>query len=951
MQDHRLQHAKVGSWFLGPKAENFQYLEEMFAYILERHQKAREDMYPDDPSFITPGMQSTDTFKDGIAKLREHVVYLSEMFATHSIPFWSPRYHGHMNMDTAMASIIGYATALLYNPNNLGLEASPYTSFLEVQIGDDFCKMLGYAIDANANPRGWGHITCDGSVANLEAIWATRSLKFYPLSLKWAMAPGNELEFLGSVTPPFQVKTCQGTEMPFKNLKTWDLLNLRPSEILDIPTRLYKEYGISASFLQSALGPYLIQTVGMEGLVKKFDMKQPVKYFISAAKHYSWPKGGAITGLGSESFVNVKVDRDARLDINDLKEQLDRCISPEQQTPVCGVVAIMGSTEHGACDPLDDIIRLRKEFEAKGLSFAIHCDAAWGGYFCTTITDDSIAPFLPIVPTLTLNKCTIRHLRALQYADSVTIDPHKSGYINYPAGGLCYRDERMKYLVTWKSPIMFHDGDAMHSVGVYGVEGSKPGAASAATWLTHRTLGLESKGYGRLLGEAVFTCKKLYCYWTTMTMDDPELIVVPFQMLPQERKEDKVGTRKAKEFIRDRILSVSNEELLEDHVAMRFLKCIGSDLMINAFACNFRIDGKPNTDVGEANYLNNRIFKRLSVTTLQDDVKDKPLFLTQSTFKQKAYGDCLRNYKDRLGLRSDSQADLVSLVNTTMSPWPTDSPFMRKLAESFYEIAKAEAKQVAARNKRTTDIHGFLMQGNESLFLVHLPMFNMANHRRQLILKVRIPHDMMHAYRALRSLNPGRFYTLANSDKAYLEHLMKPNTTFKARLFEGIPGPDTMPLAEFAVTIERVIVSKSLWPDQLESTYPDKMPFDLYGSGSEYHINHILKASPNAQLNADCVSLSLSPPLTEKQLSSGVVVVFDTVFERSLQPLPTGRDGQILPHVPGLNFQPGTQYRVSVFSNENEQKNSIATGEIRLGQMVYADWREINADPVEDMMM
>lgn len=46
-------------------------------------------------------------------------------------------------------------------------------------------------------------------------------------------------------------------------------------------------------------------------------------------------------------------------------------------------------------------------------------------------------------------------------------------------------------------------------MGVYGVEGSKPGAAAVATWLTHQTLKLDIDGYGRLLGEAIFTCTKV----------------------------------------------------------------------------------------------------------------------------------------------------------------------------------------------------------------------------------------------------------------------------------------------------------------------------------------------------------------------------------------------------------------------------------------------------------
>jgi glutamate/tyrosine decarboxylase-like PLP-dependent enzyme len=40
-----------------------------------------------------------------------------------------------------------------------------------------------------------------------------------------------------------------------------------------------------------------------------------------------------------------------------------------------------GTTEHGSVDPLSNILEVRKYMEKKGMSFMIHVDAAWGGYF------------------------------------------------------------------------------------------------------------------------------------------------------------------------------------------------------------------------------------------------------------------------------------------------------------------------------------------------------------------------------------------------------------------------------------------------------------------------------------------------------------------------------------------------------------------------------------------
>lgn len=73
------------------------------------------------------------------------------------------------------------------------------------------------------------------------------------------------------------------------------------------------------------------------------------------------------------------------------------------------------------------------------------------------------------VPTLPLKSKTIQSLVNLRYCDSITVDPHKSGYIQYPAGGLLYRDERMRFLVTWTSPVVYRG--EQENIGVYGVEG------------------------------------------------------------------------------------------------------------------------------------------------------------------------------------------------------------------------------------------------------------------------------------------------------------------------------------------------------------------------------------------------------------------------------------------------------------------------------------------------
>lgn len=71
-----------------------------------------------------------------------------------------------------MASMLGYFMTMLYNPNNVALEASPLSTVAEIEVGEQLCELFGYNIEeGNEAPTGWGHVTCDGTVANLESIW------------------------------------------------------------------------------------------------------------------------------------------------------------------------------------------------------------------------------------------------------------------------------------------------------------------------------------------------------------------------------------------------------------------------------------------------------------------------------------------------------------------------------------------------------------------------------------------------------------------------------------------------------------------------------------------------------------------------------------------------------------------------------------------------------------
>ena len=88
------------------------------------------------------------------------------------------------------------------------------------------------------------------------------------------------------------------------------------------------------------------------------------------------------------------------------------------------------------------------------------------------------------VPEMMLSEYVHKELAAFHECDTITIDPHKSGFCPYPAGAICYKDERMNNFLNITGSVLYYHGDV--NLGDVGIEGSKPGAAAAGVMLAHR---------------------------------------------------------------------------------------------------------------------------------------------------------------------------------------------------------------------------------------------------------------------------------------------------------------------------------------------------------------------------------------------------------------------------------------------------------------------------------
>ncbi|TMK96233.1 MAG: aminotransferase class V-fold PLP-dependent enzyme, partial [Actinobacteria bacterium] len=138
--------------------------------------------------------------------------------------------------------------------------------------------------------------------------------------------------------------------------------------------------------------------------------------YLSAQTHASVAKAAILAGFAQSCIRTVPTSSDLALDVEALRDmvQKDRA---DGLRPFL-VVASAGTTNTGKVDPLADIGALAREER-----MWLHVDGAYGGFFQLTKRGRAL-------------------FRAIDTADSITLDPHKGMFLPYGTGCLLVRDRR-----------------------------------------------------------------------------------------------------------------------------------------------------------------------------------------------------------------------------------------------------------------------------------------------------------------------------------------------------------------------------------------------------------------------------------------------------------------------------------------------------------------------------
>ncbi len=677
--------------FLGPKGENADELERLLLEVLRDHVFWRRNFHPRDPRLIDERDKRTEAFDDMSARLRDE---LSKILAElkRAAPLYSPRQVAHIVSDPSLPAFVGYFAGLLYNQNNVVAEVSPETVREERAYFKALAQMVGYptflpeTLPRDARTRraaySWGHLCSGGTVANLEALWIARNIRLYPLAVRLVAEDTDEFASMEHL----EVTTAEGERAALGALSTWRLSNLPIDAITDLHLRIKATLGDGPSQRAQAFQEALpsVRKAGLASFLLQYNRTFPddparlPKVLISQATHYCWQKNMDLVGLGADALEHLPVDDRIRLNPEALHERLEQCI--EERQPVLGVVSIVGTTEEGAIDPLHEIEAVRDEVANEGLTFWHHCDAAFGGFFSSLLPKTDDGTFVPpedldddlAGPDGLVGPDNTKALTSLPETDSLTIDPHKFGYVPYPAGAVLFRDYHVRDAIAYKAPYLADDDRAGFGgfLGQWTLEGSRPGAVAVSCYLSQAMVPLTPDGHGRFMRNCMKANQDLFAA------------------------------------LRDRFAATEGELALRpfhrpETVAFCFVIAPGEGV----------------ESVASLNAYTNRIWQQMTVDG-REDINQYDFLLSRTEVDVAGYAHVLEGLlpADVIAEAADNDETLTLLRTCLMNPFQTDwntedGSFAERVADFLYDVALEEyvAHTFPAVPRPHTDRHTILV--------------------------------------------------------------------------------------------------------------------------------------------------------------------------------------------------------------------------------------------------
>lgn len=463
------------SFFIGPHGENTPFLTDVWEELLLHTLQHRRETFAGDSSLPIrdPGVEERARVK---ASIEEFFEILHK-----EVPTFSNRYLGHMVSDVSIPALIGNIAVLFCNPNLASRETAKAGILFETRSINILAEMLGFDPEAAR-----GHFTSGGTVANFETFWRARYRMDHWLSMAaWLLEKGHADKSIFHLAH-------QGWHDFHAYQAVYDV---SPHDLRE------RSYVIR--------GPWDIANYYRD--VLKQDFPQPV-ILVPGNKHYSWPKSANVFGISEHAIWEMDLDENGRISIDSLRENIEKAKAEER--PIMMTVSVAGTTELGTVDPVGQVNDLLAEYrQREGIHIWHHVDAAYGGYFCATFRNGRSE----------LNPGAVAAFSSLPRVDSVTLDPHKLGFVPYACGAFLVRDSRSYSVSHVDAPYLDEEPDVEYPTWSTTLEGSRPATGAGAVWLSSRVMPLDASGHGAILNQAL-QAKREFEHRLTDEIEDIHLL-------------------------------------------------------------------------------------------------------------------------------------------------------------------------------------------------------------------------------------------------------------------------------------------------------------------------------------------------------------------------------------------------------------------------------------------
>jgi L-2,4-diaminobutyrate decarboxylase len=248
----------------------------------------------------------------------------------------------------------------------------------------------------------------------------------------------------------------------------------------------------------------------------------------SCDAHFSVKHAVRMLGLGDASIVTVGVDKNRRMDINELKNTLNN----SNKNVFC-IMVTTGTTSTGSVDPVLPVVDICEDIKAW-----LHVDGAYGLAY----------KLVPEWSSL---------FKGVEKADSVCWDPHKQMGVPIPNSVLFVRRKQDFYRMSVYSSYFNRDEDAEPNPGLKSPPSTRPfSALPLATSLRHQGMKNVIKRLKAPLQAIKTTADTLQGYPDIEVCHTPDTGILCFRVTPEGFPENKLN--QLQQFVYNEIMTKGN---------------------------------------------------------------------------------------------------------------------------------------------------------------------------------------------------------------------------------------------------------------------------------------------------------------------------------------------------------------------------------------------------------